>query len=126
MMRYEALRTLCVGFAALLLVAPSSAQQFPTNDLVFKAIWEEGTTRGQTVSLAQTLLDSSGTRLTGTPGQEAAADRVVRMYSSWGVDARNEIYGTWRGWRRGITHVDLVEWRQRTWPTCQDGRRSYR
>ncbi len=99
---------------ALLLAANIGAQQFPTDDPVLRAIWEEGTTRGQTWSLAQTLMDSIGPRLTGTPGQEAAADWVIRKYTEWGIEARNETYGTWRGWRRGITHVDLMEPRVRS------------
>lgn len=103
-----------IALSILLLSVPLAAQQFPTNNPVLKAIWEEGTARGQTWSLAQTLLDSIGPRLTGTPGQEAAADWVVRKYAEWGVEARNEAYGTWRGWRRGITHVDLVEPRVRS------------
>lgn len=98
----------------LLLAAPIGAQQFPTDNPVLRAIWEEGTKRGQTWSLAQTLMDSIGPRLTGTPGQEAAADWVIRKYTEWGIDARNETYGTWRGWRRGITHVDLMEPRVRS------------
>ena len=36
------------------------------------------------------------------------------MYRKWGIEARNEQYGTWRGWQRGITHLDLVEPRVRT------------
>ncbi|MBW3535236.1 MAG: M20/M25/M40 family metallo-hydrolase, partial [Gemmatimonadetes bacterium] len=63
---------------------------------------------------AQVLLDSVGPRLTGTPGQEAAGSWVVERYRDWGIEARNEAYGTWRGWRRGITHVDLVEPRVRS------------
>ncbi len=101
-------------FVTLLLAAPIGAQRFPTDNPVLRAIWEEGTTRGQTWSLAQIRMDSSGPRLTGTPGQEAAADWVIRKYTEWGIDARDETYGTWRGWRRGITHVDLMEPRVRS------------
>lgn len=89
-------------------------QDFPTDDPVIRAIWSEGMERSRAGQLAQVLLDSVGPRLTGTPGQEAAADWVVGRYRDWGIEARNEPYGTWRGWRRGITHVDLVEPRVRS------------
>jgi carboxypeptidase Q len=59
-------------------------------------------------------MDSIGPRLTGTPGYDNAADWAVKTLSSWGVDARTEQYGTWNGWRRGITHVDLISPRVRS------------
>jgi hypothetical protein len=64
--------------------------------------------------LAQSLLDSIGPRLTGTPGMKAGNDWLVKTYSSWGIPARNEQYGTWPEWRRGITHIDLLTPRVRT------------
>src|SRR5690348_15125758 len=46
---------------------------------------------------------------------EAAQDWAVSTYKSWGIaDARKEQYGTWRGWRRGITHMDLLTPRVRS------------
>lgn len=92
--------------ATLFFGAPMGAQQFPTDNQGLRAIWEEGTTRGQTWSLAQILMDSIGPRLTGTRGQEAAADRVVRKYTEWGIDARSG--------------------RESTCPACRDGARSFR
>ena len=88
--------------------------QFPTDDAVIRAIWAEGMDNSQAAKLAQTLTDSVGPRLTGTPGMKAANDWAVSMFRSWGIDARNEQYGTWRTWRRGITHIDLVAPRVRT------------
>jgi hypothetical protein len=38
----------------------------------------------------------------------------VKTYRSWGIDARQENYGTWRGWRRGVSHIDLVSPRVRS------------
>jgi hypothetical protein len=70
--------------------------------------------RSQVDALLQTLLDSLGPRLTGTPGLDAAADWVIGRFAEWGVPARKEDYGTWPGWRRGITHVDLIEPRVRS------------
>ena len=99
---------------ALLAAAPTGAQTFATNSPVLRAIWEEGTTRSQVEPLVQTLTDSIGPRLTGTPGIRAGNDWAVAMYTRWGVPARNEQYGTWNGWRRGTTHVDLIAPRVRT------------
>src|SRR5687768_2673569 len=101
--------------AAALAAAPLQAQpEWTTNDPVLRAIWEEGTHRSRLEPLAQALLDSLGPRLTASPGMEAAQDWVVRTYGQWGITARNERYGTWRGWRRGYTHVDLLTPRVRT------------
>ncbi|MFN2399024.1 MAG: hypothetical protein ABR543_10370 [Gemmatimonadaceae bacterium] len=81
---------------------------------MIRRIWAEGMERSHAYSLAQALLDSVGPRLTGSPGQNAANDWAVAMYAKWGISARNEQYGTWRGWRRGITHIDLLRPRVRT------------
>src|SRR5688572_26005946 len=64
--------------------------------------------------LARSLLDSIGPRLTGTPAADRGNDWLVRQYRSWGIDARTERTGTWRGWRRGHSHIDLLEPRVRT------------
>jgi hypothetical protein len=87
---------------------------FPTDDPVIKRIWAIGMDSSRTTELAQTLLDSIGPRLMGSPGLRGAQDWLVKTYQSWGIDARNEPYGTWRGWRRGHSHVDLVSPRVRT------------
>jgi carboxypeptidase Q len=101
--------------AAVLAAAPLHAQpEWNTNDRVLRAIWDEGTQRSQLEPLAQALMDSLGPRLTASPGMEAAQDWVVRTYGGWGITARKEPYGTWRGWRRGYTHVDLLTPRVRT------------
>ncbi len=91
-----------------------AAPQFTSDDPTIRAIWEEGVERSQVYSLGQTLLDSIGPRLTGTPGFERAADWVIHMYGQWGVQAAKEQYGTWRGWERGVTHLDLLEPRVRS------------
>ncbi len=36
------------------------------------------------------------------------------MYRRWGIPARNDQYGTWRGWRRGTSHIDLIQPRVRS------------
>ncbi|HMC55758.1 MAG TPA: M28 family peptidase, partial [Gemmatimonadaceae bacterium] len=64
--------------------------------------------------LAQALLDSIGPRLTGSPNQKAGVEWLLSKYRAWGISARAEPYGTWRGWRRGISHIDLVQPRVRS------------
>jgi hypothetical protein len=102
-----------LGLAAL--CAPSlSAQSFATSDPVLRRIWAVGMDSSQAYPLMQALLDSVGPRLTGTPGQKAGNDYLIAKYRQWGINARAEQYGTWMGWRRGITHVDLVQPRVRS------------
>jgi hypothetical protein len=59
-------------------------------------------------------MDSIGPRLAGTPGFDAAGDWLLDTYGNWGVSVRREEYGTWRGWRQGILHVDLLAPRVQT------------
>jgi hypothetical protein len=96
------------------LVAPAAAQTFPVDDPVLRQIWAEGMNNSQTYRLMQVLTDSIGPRLTGSPGMKAGQDWLVATYRSWGIPARNEQYGTWLGWRRGITHIDLIAPRVRS------------
>jgi carboxypeptidase Q len=92
----------------------AGAQTFATDDPVLRRIWTLGMDSSQIYRLGQVLTDSIGPRLTGTPGQKAAHDWAVAQYQRWGITARNEQYGTWRGWRRGTTHIDLIAPRMRT------------
>jgi len=101
--------------AALLLVGQAAeAQTFAKEDRVLRAIWEEGTARSQVEALSQALMDSIGPRLTGTPEHKRGNDWLVSRYTGWGIAARNQQYGTWLGWRRGLAHVDLVQPRVRS------------
>ena len=87
---------------------PTQAQTFPIDDPVIKAIWAEGMENSRAYPLAQALMDSIGPRLTGSPGHRAANEWAVSMFESWGLPARNEEYGSWTSWQRGITHIDLI------------------
>jgi hypothetical protein len=87
---------------------------FPTDDPIIKAIWDEGMENSQIYSLAQTLADSIGPRLPGSPNFDAGADWVLKRFAEWGVTGRTEEYGTWKAWNRGVTTVDLVEPRVRS------------
>ena len=93
---------------------PLAAQTFPTDDPVIKRIWAIGVDSSQVEHLSSVLFDSIGPRLTGSPDLKRGNDWLVKTYASWGIDAKNEQYGTWRGWRRGYSHIDLVEPRIRS------------
>jgi carboxypeptidase Q len=104
--------TLAAG--AVVLAAPASAQEWTSPDPVLQRIWQEGMQNSQVRPLAQALLDSIGPRLTGSPEQERAHDWAIARYAEWGIPARRQQYGTWTGWRRGFSHVDLVAPRTRS------------
>jgi hypothetical protein len=92
----------------------ATAQTFPTDDPVIRQMWDEGMGEGsQIYDLAQTLLDSIGPRLTGTPGYEAAARWIESKYAAWGVATDRQNFGSWPGWERGYTHIDLLTPRKR-------------
>ncbi|MFA5670516.1 MAG: M20/M25/M40 family metallo-hydrolase [Balneolaceae bacterium] len=80
-----------------------------TTEMVVKKIQDEANNNSQLENLAHHLMDVIGPRLVGTPQMMQAHNWAVDKYKSWGIDARNEKWGEWRGWERGITHIDLVE-----------------
>jgi hypothetical protein len=84
-----------------------------TNPAILR-IWDEGMNRSQAMALMQVLTDPLGQRMTGSPQSDAAQDWVIGKYREWGVPARKERYGTWQGWSRGVTHVDLIAPRVRS------------
>ncbi len=102
------------GLALMLAAGTAAAQTFATDNPVLRRIWTLGMDSSQTYPLAQVLFDSIGPRLTGAPGYKSAGDWAVSTYQKWGIQARQEQYGTWRGWRRGPAHIDLVAPRVRT------------
>lgn len=112
------MRRISTVAASLVLAAVSArasrAQTFPTDDPVIKRIWAIGMDSSRVQKLAQVLFDSIGPRLTGTPDAKRGNDWLVKTYASWGIDATNEQWGTWRSWRRGYSHIDLISPRPRT------------
>src|ERR1043165_9398833 len=109
-------RFLAIAAAASLTAGASArvAAQTGVTDPVLKRIWTLGIDSSHTWDLAQVFFDSIGPRLTGTPQGTQASDWVMKNYRAWGIDARREQYGTWRGWSRGYSHIDLVKPRIRT------------
>ncbi len=108
--------TLAVVLAAVsaLRTAPLRAQTFPTKDATLRRIYAIGMDSSRLPTEAHVLFDSLGPRLMGSPDLKRAQDWLLREYASWGIDAREERYGTWRGWVRGPSHIDLVAPRNRT------------
>ncbi|HET7321076.1 MAG TPA: M20/M25/M40 family metallo-hydrolase [Longimicrobiaceae bacterium] len=93
---------------------PLHAQTFPTDDATLRRIYAVGMDSSHLETEAHVLFDSIGPRLMGTPDLKRAEDWLVQEYASFGIDAREEQYGTWRGWVRGPSHIDLVAPRVRT------------
>src|SRR6185295_18160217 len=107
-------RVSLVTAALALLPVVTPAQTFRTNDPVIKQMWQLGIEQSQVERLAQVLIDSIGPRLSGSPGFLSAVEWLERTYQGWGVTARRERYGTWRGWRAGPRHLDLIAPRAQT------------
>jgi hypothetical protein len=114
MKRSAQVRVALAVAAVFAVPAMAAAQTFTTEDPVIRRMWQIGMEQSQAHVIAQELMDSVGPRLTASPGINAAHDWAQKRLTGWGVTARNEQYGTWRGWRRGITHVDLIRPRVRT------------
>lgn len=106
--------TLAALAAMLALPSVSAAQGFRSNDPVIRRMWQVGMEQSQTERLAQVLIDSIGPRLSGTPGFQSAVEWVEGVYKGWGITTRREQYGTWRGWRQGAFHMDMIAPRVQT------------
>ena len=92
------------SFGLLLLISVHVQAQ----NQVIDAIIKEATENSKLEVLAHEIMDGVGPRLVGSPQMQKAHDLAVSTYTSWGIPARNEKWGEWRGWDRGITHIDLV------------------
>jgi hypothetical protein len=92
------------GLGLLLLVSV----QVQAQNQVIDAIIKEATENSKLEVLAHEIMDGVGPRLVGSPQMQKAHDFAVSTYQSWGILARNEKWGEWRGWERGITHIDMV------------------
>lgn len=101
------MKRLLLAVPAILLLTAQLRAQDATQ--VVAQIEKEATENSQLQSLAHQLMDVIGPRLVGTPQMQAAHDWAVATFAGWGIDAANEQWGTWRGWQRGICHIDLLE-----------------
>ncbi len=94
-------------FLFLFLFTSSVAIAQDRNEIVDRIV-SEATENSHLEELGHYLMDVVGPRLVGTPQMQHAHDWAVETFESWGISARNEQYGEWRGWERGITHVDMI------------------
>src|SRR5690554_1158663 len=83
-------------------------------DKVIEDIINEAYNNSQLETLAHELLDDIGPRLVGTPQTQQAHDWAVDKYKEWGIHAENQQWGEWKGWERGITHIDMIHPRVQT------------
>jgi len=93
-------------FASLLLFSNVTFAQSKQD--VIDAMMKEEMSNSQLQILAHQLFDEIGPRLVASPQMKKANDWAVATYKSWGIDAKNEKWGEWRGWERGISHIDMV------------------
>lgn len=85
-----------------------NAQKESSETDIISQIIEEANDNSQLERLAHELLDVIGPRLTGTPQKKKANDWLLAQYEKWNISAKNDRWGKWKGWERGITHVDMV------------------
>jgi hypothetical protein len=114
----------------LLVLFISSHAISQDRDPIIDQIVKEATENSHLEKLAHELLDVIGPRLVGTPQMMNAHNWAVDTFESWNISATNQQWGEWRGWERGITHIDMVhprivslEGQQLAWspPTPQGG-----
>jgi len=104
----------------LIFSAPSTAQfrggnfQPPPLDPLVEQIVKEANENSHLEQLAHELLDIVGPRLVGTPQMDHAHNWAVETFKKWGISAENQQFGEWRGWERGISHIDLIHPRVKT------------
>jgi len=79
-----------------------------SNDPVIEGIVKEAMDNSALETLAHELMDQIGPRLVGSPKMYQAHQWAMAKYTQWSIPVRNEKWGEWRGWERGITHIDMV------------------
>ena len=94
--------------AVLALAFCLNSAQAQDKNPVIESIIKEANENSQLEILGHEMLDLIGPRLVGTPQMTQAHDWAVQKYKSWGIASRNEKWGEWRGWERGITHIDMI------------------
>lgn len=110
--QFKMKKIILLFLTGLLITGSSAIGQ--NEDPVIEGIIKEANENSQLERLAHELLDVIGPRLVGTPQMKQANDWAVATYATWGIKAKNEQWGEWRGWERGITHIDMVHPRLET------------
>jgi len=103
-MKYSMKKSYLLGLGLLLLFNTKVQAQ----DQVINDIIKEARENSQLKAIGHELMDGIGPRLVGSPQMQQAHDWAVEKYKGWGIEARNEKWGEWRGWERGITHIDMT------------------
>ena len=95
-------------FKPLLILFLLTGLQFRAqeNDVVIQGILREVNEYSQVELLAHELMDGIGPRLVGTPEMKQAHDWAVAKYQTWGIPAKNETWGEWRGWQ-GVSRISI-------------------
>lgn len=95
-----------IGVFALTLMTLVPAQ---TTNTVVDQIVQEAMENSQVERLTYELVDEIGPRLVGSPKMQQAHDWAVSRFQAWGITAKNEAWGEWRSWERGISHIEMHE-----------------
>src|ERR1700712_489952 len=103
-----------VALLIIFLAGSSVARTQGKDSMMVAGIVKEATTNSQLEKLSHELFDVIGPRLVGTPQMKQANDWAVAKYGTWGIEAKNEKWGEWRGWERGVSHIDMIAPRLRT------------
>ncbi|WP_051189441.1 M20/M25/M40 family metallo-hydrolase [Daejeonella oryzae] len=90
------------------LVFSGSANIAQTKNTVVESIIKEASENSKLEILAHELMDGIGPRLVGSPQMKEANDWAVNKYSGWGILAKNEKWGEWRGWERGASQITMT------------------
>src|SRR5690606_17156440 len=93
---------------------PTQAQRMGPNtpkpvDPIVEKIVKEATNNSELETLAFELLDVVGPRLVGTPQMTNANEWALKTFQRWGISAKNQQFGEWHGWERGISHIRSEE-----------------
>lgn len=102
-------RRIAVFFLLICIGGMANQAAAQTKEAVIENIVNEETNHSQLEKLAHELFDKIGPRLVGTPQMQQANDWAVAKYTGWGINAKNEQWGQWKGWERGITHIDMIK-----------------
>ena len=97
------------NYAKLLLVSTVFAVSLnaQTKDQMVKSIMDETYQNSQLETLAYELMDEIGPRLVGSPKMQQAHDWAVKRFENWGIEAKNEQWGEWKGWERGTSTIEI-------------------
>jgi carboxypeptidase Q len=105
--RFNGRLKIAMSLAGALLCSNITLAQTP-NKAVIDAMMQEETNNSQIQQMAHELFDGVGPRLVGSPQMVQASDWAIAKYKSWDIPARRENWGVWRGWERGISHIDMI------------------